>query len=99
MERNDKDWVRRANRRPTHLRGTASRPGGALVRVLLSNITYDGCHLWCEGELEKGELLQIRVEGLSVMPAQVRWASGDRAGVKFVTGNSAVDARRARLGV
>ena len=37
--------------------------------------------------------------GTGVINAQVRWVAGDKAGVKFVTGDSVVDERRVRIGV
>ena len=63
------------------------------------NISYDGCHILAEDELEVGEALNLSVDAMSVIEAQVRWVDGGRSGLKFVTGASAVDARRARIGV
>lgn len=99
MERGATDWVRRSNRRRTNLTGSARRADGSVFRILVSNLSYEGCHLWSEAGLEKGELLELSLAGVSDMQAQVRWVTGDRAGVKFMTGDSVADERRARLGV
>ena len=99
MERSSQDWVLRSNRRETSLHGIVKRADGSTLRVLVSNISYEGCHLWCEGELERGELVELNVTQMKLMRAQVRWVSGDSAGAKFITGDSVVDERRARLGI
>ena len=99
MERGTQDWVWRANRRRSNLTGIARRSDGSELRVLVSNISYDGCHLWSGGDLQKGELIELCVTGLSLIRAQVRWVRDDSFGVKFVTGDSVSDERRARLGV
>lgn len=99
MERSTQDWVWRAKRRRTNLTGTARRVDGSQLRVLVSNICYDGCHVWSGGDLQKGELIELCVTGMSLIRAQVRWVRGDSVGVKFVTGDSVPDERRARLGV
>ena len=99
MIRSAKDWVWRANRRRTSLAATMMRADGSTMRVLVSNLSYEGCHLWSEAELEKGELLELCVAGMSLIRAQVRWVAGDGVGLKFITGDSVVDERRARLGV
>lgn len=99
LERESQDWVCRAPRRARSLAATLERADGSQIRALISNLAYDGCHLWSEGELEKGELLELHAPGMGIISAQVRWAIRDSAGLKFITGNSAVDERRARLGV
>jgi PilZ domain len=99
VDRGVRDWVWRAKRRRTDMTGTARRADGSALRVLASNISYEGCHLWTHGELDKGEMVQLCIAGMSLIRAQVRWATGDGAGVKFVTGDSVADERRARLGV
>lgn len=99
MERSTEDWVRRATRRRANLTGSARRANGFTMRVLVSNISYEGCELWSGSELRKGELIQLCLAGMSIIKAQVRWVRGDSVGVKFVTGDSVPDERRARLGV
>lgn len=99
LDRGAADWVWRSNRRRANIAGSVKRADGSAVRVLVSNISYEGCHPWCDGDLQKGELIGLCLNRMSVMQAQVRWVRGDGAGLKFITGDSVVDDRRARLGV
>jgi hypothetical protein len=99
VEREKKDWIWRAFRRAVSLSGTAQRADGSTVRVLVSNISYQGCRLWSEGGFEPGEAITLCVSQMSRIKGHVRWISGDSVGLKFLTGDSAVDDRRARIGV
>jgi hypothetical protein len=67
--------------------------------VLVSNISYQGCHLWSDHEFENGETLALTLPNYGDIDGQVRWVSGGSAGVRFLTGSSAKDDRRARIGV
>jgi hypothetical protein len=99
MERETADWVWRTSRRRTNLAGIAKRGDGSAVRVLVSNLSYEGCHILGEGQLQKGEVIDLSLPRMSVIQAQVRWATGDSAGLKFIICYSVGDERRARLGV
>jgi hypothetical protein len=99
MKRQIVDWKQRASRRSASLTGSAHRSDGSAVRVLITNISYGGCHVLAEGELEAGEALTLAVTNSGRMKAQVRWVTGDQAGLTFVAGVSAVENRRLRLGV
>jgi hypothetical protein len=99
MERQQQDWLRRAARRTANLPGTAERPDGSKVRVLVSNISYQGCHVWSECRFATGEAVASRVAKMGLIQGHVRWVNGDSAGIKFVTGDSAIDERRVRIGV
>ena len=99
MEREPIDWLPRAARRRVSLTGMARWGDGSSSKVLLSNLSYQGCHLWSERQLTYGETVTLMLPGYGSMDAQVRWVAGDSAGVRFLTGSSAVDDRRARIGV
>ena len=99
MKREPADWKLRAGRRSTAIPGWAQRDDGSSVRVLLSNISYEGCHVLAEGDLTVGEVLKVDIPRMGLMEAQVRWSSDDQAGLRFMLGQSGVEARRARIGV
>ena len=99
MDRQPADWTERAPRRGISLTGLAVREDGQSRRVLVSNLSYQGCHLWSDAEFEVGETLQITLPQKGELAAQVRWSKDGRVGLRFLTGQSASDERRARLGV
>ena len=99
MEREPIDWLPRAARRRVSLTGMARWEDGSSAKVLLSNISYQGCHLWSEHQLTCGETMTLMLPRYGNMDAQIRWVVGDSAGVRFLTGASAADDRRARIGV
>jgi len=41
----------------------------------------------------------LRLPDRGVIRAQIRWVRNGKAGARFLTGDSVVDARRARIGV
>lgn len=99
MKRELIDWKIRPTRRRLALPGTASSAEGRSFRILLSNISYEGCHLMAEYDLAVGEVIELDIPGMGRMQAQVRWASEDQAGVRFLLGGSSTEDRRARIGV
>jgi hypothetical protein len=99
MNRELIDWKVRPIRRKLALPGTASSSNGRSFKIMLSNISYEGCHLLAEYDLMVGEVIEVEVPGMGRMQAQVRWASEDQAGVRFLLGSSITEARRARIGV
>jgi hypothetical protein len=99
MKRELIDWKTRAVRRKLALPGTAVSAQGRAFKILLSNISYEGCHLMAEHDLSVGEVIQIDIPGMGRMQAQVRWSSDDHAGVRFLLGKSSTEDRRARIGV
>jgi hypothetical protein len=99
MEREPIDWLPRAMRRRVSLTGVARWEDASTAGVLVSNISYEGCHLWSDHELELGETVRLMLPGYGRIDAQVRWTDGGSAGVRFLVGTSAADERRARIGV
>ena len=67
--------------------------------MLVTNISYQGCLMWSDHPITYGESLTLSLPGYGRIEAQVRWEAQGSAGVRFLTGSSAVDDRRARIGV
>jgi hypothetical protein len=97
IERPVSQWVKR-NRKATSLTGVAYRPDGAWVRVHMTNLSYEGCHLLTEEEFDIGEPLTLVMPRMQHLKVQVRWVKNGQAGVRFL-GSNAVEDRRARIGV
>lgn len=99
MKRELIDWKVRPIRRKLALPGRACSADGRSFKIMLSNISYEGCHMLAEYDLSVGEVIQVDVPGMGRVQAQVRWASEDQAGVRFLLGKSTTEERRARIGV
>lgn len=100
MEREPQDWRLRQPRRTVTLAGTAQWEDGSCARVLVSNLSYDGCELWTDHDLSNGETVTLAIPTKGRLEGQVRWVRDGRAGVRFLAaGAPAVDMRRARLGL
>ena len=97
IERPASQWVKRA-RKAASLTGVAYRADGAWVRVHMTNLSYEGCHLLTEEEFDIGEPLTLVMPRMQHLEVQVRWVKGGQAGVRFLGGN-VVEDRRARIGV
>ncbi len=80
------------------LTGVAYRADGSWLRVHMTNLSYDGCHLLTDGELDIGETLTLVMPRMNHMNVQVRWLKDGHAGIRFLGGSAAED-RRARIGV
>ena len=99
MEREPVDWKVRGVRRAVSRTALLVRADGRQARVLVSDISYEGCQLLTEQQFEKGECVTFTMPGTGTIDAQVRWVSGDGVGLRFLLGKSALEERRARLGV
>ena len=97
IERPISQWVKR-NRKATSLTGVAYRADGAWVRVHMTNLSYDGCHIITEEQFDIGEPLTLVMPRMQHLKVQVRWVKDGQAGVRFL-GSNAVEDRRARIGV
>ena len=98
IERSQCEWVRRANRNRMSLTGVAYRADGSWIRVHMTNLSYDGCRLLMDGELDIGETLTLVMPRMKHVGAQVRWLKNGEAGIRFL-GDTAKEDRRARIGV
>ena len=100
MNRDASDWrQRRGARRRVSLLAELAGETGQPFRVLVRNISYEGCELLSERRLDLGQALELEMPGAGKIKAQVRWVSGDRAGLCFLLGNSVIEERRSRIGV
>ena len=98
MDREQIDWLNREGRRKASLTGIACREDGSRLRVVVTNLSYQGCHLFAEDPICQGETFDLTVPSMGAVKAQVRWSDGESAGVRFLVGESAAEQRRARLG-
>jgi hypothetical protein len=99
MEREAIDWRPRAGRSRVSLTGTVSGADGRVATALISNLNYKGCRVAANRDFAVGETVSLAISGRGRITGQVRWTRGSLAGVIFLTGDSSVDARRARIGV
>ena len=76
-------WISRKDRRPVNAEAVVRRADGTELRVKLSDISDEGCRIECDGQLVIGEWVDIAVASAGQVKAQVRWALGSSAGVKF----------------
>ena len=99
MDRDSDDWVPRGRRQSARLTARAQMPDGTRHTVVVTELSYEGCKLSSNRPFVKGQSLVLSVPGRGEVVAQIRWIKDGWAGAKFVTGDSAKDSRRARLGV
>lgn len=98
IERPISQWVKR-NRKPASVTGVAYRSDGNWVRVHMTNLSYDGCHLLTDQEFDIGETLSLVMPRMQRIEVQVRWVKDNEAGVRFIQAGNVADERRARLGL
>lgn len=100
MKREEFNQVSRNDpRRDVRLAAAAFWIDGSSAAVQVSNLSYSGCELQSKHPFKQGETIGLALPGMGKILAQVRWVESDRAGARFLTGDSAADERRARLGV
>ena len=99
MDRNTTDWIDRGLRRSARLTGTARWPNGLACPVVVTDMSYEGCRISANRPFAKGETLTLTVPDLGSVRVQIRWIRAGIAGARFLTGDSARDDRRARIGV
>jgi hypothetical protein len=57
---------------------------GIRTRVLLSNLSFDGCRLKARSGFEVGERLTLLIMELGAeLPGTVKWVAGGQVGVRF----------------
>lgn len=77
-------WVGRKDRRPTAAAAVVRRADGTEHPVKLTDFSDEGCRIECEDKyLSIGEWIFIEVPSAGLVKAQVRWALGPSAGVRF----------------
>jgi hypothetical protein len=75
--------VSRNRRRPVKMDAVARRNGGITSRVVMLDLSYEGCGVETEVEFEAGEAITLSVLGRGEIRTHVRWSSSDRAGLIF----------------
>lgn len=77
-------WVARKDRRPIDADGVVRRADGRELTVKMADFSDEGCRIEYSGEgLVIGEWIEIAIPAAGAVKAQVRWALGGSAGVKF----------------
>ena len=99
MKRGFEDYSARGPRHRAELMAACRWADGSSAAVLVANVSYQGCEIRSNRAFEQGETIWLALPGRGKIKAQVRWVRERSAGVKFLTGESAKDERRARLGV
>lgn len=97
IERPRSSWVKRDRKRMS-LTGVAYRADGGWVRVHMTDLSYDGCHLLTDQAFDIGESLTLVMPRMQHLNVQVRWSKDGEVGVRF-NGSSGVADRRSRIGV
>ena len=81
----DVDWsADRELRRTASLHILARRSDGTSSRVVVTDISRDGCQLRTDTTLDPGELIELKHDLLGTLLAEVRWACAGRVGLQFV---------------
>lgn len=99
MDRDTSDWLPRSRRQSARLTARALMPDGTKHTVVVTEMSYEGCKLSSSRPFTKGQSIVLSVPGRGDIAAQIRWIKDGCAGAKFLTGESAKDSRRARLGI
>lgn len=99
MKREVVDWNLRTGRRTVSHMATVRTGDRRTVRALVTNLSFEGCQLFVAGALYVGEKVTVEIPGRGAIDGQVRWYADDRAGVRFLLGDSVGEARRLRIGV
>lgn len=83
MERNI-HVLRRSERRPLVLPARVRSRTGFLDRVVITNLTREGCRIECHAlTVHAGDLVLLRPEGLEGLGGTIRWTRREMAGVEF----------------
>jgi hypothetical protein len=79
----DEPLAERAERRPMALEGFAARDDGTTIKMMVTDLSYDGCGIETDFRFEPGEKVQLSVLHYGAIKAEVRWVSNGRAGLVF----------------
>jgi len=78
-----KKFVMRPERRTVSLRGFALGDGRD-SDVQVADLSYGGCRIDSNDVFKAGEVVELRVVKRGMIYAEIRWASGGRAGARFI---------------
>jgi hypothetical protein len=77
-------WIGRKDRRSIAASAVVRREDGSEMHVKLTDFSDEGCRIETEDDgLRIGEWVEISISSAGEVKAQVRWALGTSAGVKF----------------
>lgn len=77
-------YIKRAPRVDTKFPASLIDSDGGSLRVVVTDISREGCRLETDGSLKIGEKVQLEVPKYGSFPAQIRWAVGNEAGAVFL---------------
>ncbi len=75
----------RRHRYAVQIDAVAFRTDGSKVPVRLTDFSDQGCRMESEAEFRVGEKLQIAVDRMGNVKAQVRWTAPGCTGTRFLT--------------
>ena len=85
LHRSYVDWNRAEQRRNKAANGVVYRASNIRVSVRVTDLSYGGCQIVTSHRLDADEQITlVIVEFGAEIPATVRWATEDRAGLSFV---------------
>jgi hypothetical protein len=73
----------RRDRRAVDLQGFAVVSGARTIGVTLVNLTYDGCCVESDIDMEPGQSIRLNVPSCGSIEAEVRWSRNGQAGLQF----------------
>ena len=91
-------WIKRNDRQEVDLQAAITRAEGSTMAAQVTNISFEGCQLEFDGDLEIGECVNVALPGLGEIGAQVRWALPGKAGVCFLLDESQSEQQRSGVG-
>ena len=74
----------RRQRYPVEIEAFVVRADGKRLPVKLVDFSDQGCRVECEGDYRVGEKLQIAVDRMGNMKAEVRWTTPRCIGTRFL---------------
>ncbi len=78
-----KNFTPRADRRNVSMRGFALSAKRD-CDVQLCDLSYEGCGMRCEGKLNAGDVVELRIFKRGAIDAEIRWTAEGRAGAQFL---------------
>lgn len=75
--------VARTERRKVKMDAVARRNGGLTSSVVVLDLSYEGCGIETDVQLEAGEPIKLSVLGRGEIGTHVRWCKNGRAGLIF----------------
>ena len=88
MKRDPIEWQKRNVRCDVSLVGLARSARSGDQTVTVTNLSYEGCQIAPEHDVQIGELMTLELTGVGPIQAQVRWTIGGKAGLRFLPDKS-----------